>query len=88
MRSPTARVSRWDSIGSATFSAGTTAEQEGTAEGDPSLPVTPRTEVNASSTGQDGRTVTTEETGGNLEELETTTSVAMPEEVAAEVVTG
>ena len=61
MRSPTARVSGWDTIGSATFSGGTTAEQEGTAEGDPSVPETPRTETNASSTGQEGRTVRTEE---------------------------
>ena len=68
--------------------AGISAEQEGLAKEDAPAPETSKTECNASFTELEGRTARTDKTGGNLEEVEATTSVVEPEGIAAKAVTG
>ena len=68
--------------------AGISAEQEGLTREDAPAPETLRTDCNASFTDLEGRTARTDETGGNLEDVEATTSVVEPEGIAAKAVTG
>ena len=68
--------------------AGISAEQEGLAKEAAPAQETSRIECNASFTELEGRTARTDETGGNLEEVEATTSLVEPEGIAAKAVTG